>query len=877
MKRHFLTGLKAFAVSALALAAVSCYDDSELWGELEGLEQRVAALEEKLNSEVATLNSKIGAVETAYKAADADLLAKLTSLDAKLVAEVAKLAADLDAADGKLDGYASAEDLKAEIEKLSKDLNSKYTELKGVDTEILAALTKVAVTKVEKNAAGNAVLTFLDGTTLEVGAADANANNTGLVTVVDGKWAIVGADGKTTVLDALVHPDTELEFKVDPKSYEVFVSYDGEEWIATGVIVKDAQTINLVTGFVDAKDHVVITVGGVEYKLPKVSTNSFDIVSGMVFFAEGETKAIPVAMEGVVSSMVAKAPAGWTATLTDLGLNVTAPGTPADSGMDEDFGVLSEMNSEVTEDSGIIEMWVVTEDGKTIVGNLYVSLGDAYATISVSAEYEVTISIADDPYEGSPYKIFYGACKVSDFNPETLSAEMLMAGGPTDVSEGIYSNFVVGSGFQSAITVNIEDMLGEAPVIGTQYVVWAYPYEYAQYEQFDQVKSFVKSFVSPIKVTVNKPTLSFDDAILDISVEGAEKFYLGYYYGPKMYVGYAFNNLDYYKQEFGVSLVDYLLNGIQGQRQFYGNMFTDSYNGALTKVFESSYGFNPSEELTLLILPIVTGKSPFDYAVEDIVMEEIKLAGLTYGGTSTISFGEPTSKTYSSFALPISTTGKRVYYNFMTTEEYTALTTQIEEMESEDIFDVVSYYIEQDMLHYLNVGQDATFTAYMNTDPNTYSSLLPGVSYTVYAFSVDADGKCSTIYTKEVTTEDLKYSDDLGVAVEASSTDGTASASFTVTGNATKLYYRLCVASIAPDESEYKSEIIDALSGESYSWKTVYLDNNNLVEGVCSIANAGSVGNQNPRVILSFVEDADGNISEISKSTEFTNVVSAQN
>ena len=104
MKRHFLTGLKAFAVGVMTLLAVSCYDDSKLWGEVEQIKKDLTALQEKLNQEVNTLNSVIGALEA-----------------------------------------------------------------------------KVAVVKVEKNAAGNYVLTFSNNETLEISAADANANNTVLV------------------------------------------------------------------------------------------------------------------------------------------------------------------------------------------------------------------------------------------------------------------------------------------------------------------------------------------------------------------------------------------------------------------------------------------------------------------------------------------------------------------------------------------------------------------------------------------------------------------------------------------------------------------------------------------------------------------------
>ena len=314
MKKTLFTALRAMCVGAMTLFAVSCYDDSALWSEIEDLDARLTALEEKLNTEVATLNSKLGALETAYEKADSALLAS-----------VQKLTSDLDALDGTVDGYVKSNDeaLKAAIEEYKKADET----LAAVDTDILAALATMGVAKVEKNAAGNVVITFVDESTVEVGAADANANNTGLVTVVDGKWAVVGADGKTTVLDAELHPDTKLAFKVNVDNNELYVSYDdGTTWEPTGVIVKDATTINVVTAFKDGEDFVTLTVGGVEYQLPKYvdfSTAMFDRASWYVPY--GATRTANLTVVECHEYYVTSKPDGWKAVLEGSVLTVTAP------------------------------------------------------------------------------------------------------------------------------------------------------------------------------------------------------------------------------------------------------------------------------------------------------------------------------------------------------------------------------------------------------------------------------------------------------------------------------------------------------------------------------------------------------------------------
>ena len=133
MKRHFLTGLKALAVSALAFAAVSCYDDAFVWEEIDGLKDRVTALETKLNSEVATINTTLGTLAAADK--------KLADEIAAVVADVKKtkdLVSALDAYDKTLDG--KIEDLDAALAAFEDETTK----------QLAAAIAKIAVVKAEK-------------------------------------------------------------------------------------------------------------------------------------------------------------------------------------------------------------------------------------------------------------------------------------------------------------------------------------------------------------------------------------------------------------------------------------------------------------------------------------------------------------------------------------------------------------------------------------------------------------------------------------------------------------------------------------------------------------------------------------------------------
>ena len=63
MKKTFFMGLKAFCVSALAFAAVSCYDDSGILEKLDDLDARLTKVEQDLNTEVDNLEALIAALE----------------------------------------------------------------------------------------------------------------------------------------------------------------------------------------------------------------------------------------------------------------------------------------------------------------------------------------------------------------------------------------------------------------------------------------------------------------------------------------------------------------------------------------------------------------------------------------------------------------------------------------------------------------------------------------------------------------------------------------------------------------------------------------------------------------------------------------------
>ena len=401
MKRHFSFGFKALAACAMsAMLAVSCYDDSALRTELEGVKGDLTELADRLSKLETSLNDQVAALNTAIGAVDA----------------------------------------------------------------------KVAVVKVEEKD-GNYVLTFSNGKTLVVSAADANANNTGLVTTITEDdvtyWAVVGEDGVPVKLDAVVHPDTQLSFKVNPETGLLEVSYDGKTYESTGVFVNDDTTFNVVEKFVDAEDYVILTVGGQEYQLPKVSPNYFEIVSGMQYFSYNETKNIPVNMNGVISYMVATSPTGWDVELKNNTLAITTPYYEYDYEWDEYY-----LEDSSSEESGKIEVWVVTEDGQTKVATIKVCVGSAPATFAFANNFtDVTVN-----FSTASDCIYFGVAKASEFDVESVVTAVKASA--NELVDGIFWNQTEDGSFYMTSEYKFADLLGSAPVVGETYTFWSVLPEY---------------------------------------------------------------------------------------------------------------------------------------------------------------------------------------------------------------------------------------------------------------------------------------------------------------------------------------------------------------------------------------------------------------
>ena len=273
--------LRTILAGAVALLAVSCYDDSELRGKVEKLDERLTVVENTLNAEVGGIND----LATRLAAAEAGITT-LNGNVATFTTQIAGILTRLDAIDGAADGKI-------------KNLEAAIAALQAADVkfnaDLAAAAAKIAVTDVTEEE-GKVVLTLADGSKVSLSKPLANVENSGLVSVVETEeglfWAVVEADGTKKSLEVPVgHPDVEIDFQI-AETGDLQYAVNGGEFVSTGVTTSDLSGQEyLITDVEVADGVVVITIGETSISLPMYNpTPTVMIKSGKQFFEYAASK-----------------------------------------------------------------------------------------------------------------------------------------------------------------------------------------------------------------------------------------------------------------------------------------------------------------------------------------------------------------------------------------------------------------------------------------------------------------------------------------------------------------------------------------------------------------------------------------------------------
>ena len=670
---------------AAAIAALTVSSCGKIWdefdsvhGQLDSIEARLDSLETSLNGQVATINTTLGTLAKADEKLAADIAALVKDVDAAQA-----LLEKLDAADGTING---------KIDDLATALAEFETESEKALAEIVA---KIAVVKVEKNKAGNVVLTFADGSTLEVAAADSNANNTGLVTVVDGKWAVVGADGKTTVLDAVVHPDTKLDFKVEENT--LFVSYDGgKTWEKTDVVVNDKTTINVVEDFkyTEGDAFVTITVGGKEYQLPLYEADNSSIALGRkeAYFVYGASKKVELAAKDIEEYYVMSKPDGWKATIDGTTLTVTAPAKALiDLGAAEAEGEVLVHATAATGVCKVVKLDVTAGEA------LKLSIKDGVVTL-----FNATLVEETDPMYGDVWynfaDVWFGLTPVTEYaayesfedfmatEPETLGNLQTTLFNNVDeqseyvYTEGVYEEFVASMSLADIVE---KSWSGFELVEDEVYVLWVVPQSERSFNYDEAVYVITDSYVD-----IDDTGSVYNNVSMDALFYGADGFVVGatdkaqfdewgidetftyedalaeylvgnYYPGPLT----SFNGGDLSAMgdmltegAHSLKLADVIVSGGMG-----GGMMPMPGMGAGASV-------SPDAEYFVWVMPYYKDKA--EYTFEDLVLLTVKTEPLVENPAikATVTLGEVTATSAVISLVPAE--GGSTAYELMTAEDF---------------------------------------------------------------------------------------------------------------------------------------------------------------------------------------------------------------
>ena len=785
MKKTF----RSILAGALALLTVSCYDDSALREQINGLDERVTAIENTLNKDVDGINdlaSRLADAEDALAAANASLTSAQGS--------ITEILAALDAFDGQVDGLVSQfekaiEDLGKADSDLAKAISDGDNALAAALLEgktelaqqLAAVVAKVAVVKVEE-VGGNVVLTLADESTVTLSKPLSNVDNSGLVTVDEkGNWAVVKADGTLESLNVPVgHPDVKIQFQVADNG-DLQYAVNGGEWTATGVNTADVSGQAYVINGVEVADdnsNVAITIGETVYNLPLyvAKTVVFELSRESMYVGYGFSKTFTIEAEGVEDFYVAAKPDGWKVSVEGNVVTVVAPSQAlVELGASESEGeIVLHADAEGCKYASLEVVagpaFSIEIDSKT---------GDVTLFNALATEYPDLTGLYGPTYEFANAQI--GILMLSDF--ESMQIEELIALAeegylPSGYLESLKFNLDIDTYYQTGVyeedkfSVNISELGSKFyPRVeieeGVSYVVWALP-------QTDKVlkDQFTYAFYKPLKVQPEAKTVSFNDITINLAASGATGFY-----GTLV-------QADMLMPDEGLTLEYFLMNGYgmggpwmyfqqSGDPQEFGAEIVpgEDFNLSLLNYDEP---LNPNTLYYLVVFPYDHSKSVEEYDLAADVLPyvfEFTTTGLVAGDVEAeFTYNEEMSD-YKTIAVDVVVPeGCTTYYSFQNPGA-------MDDMTDEELAGYLLQYSP-----YGVQGEETVMAEYLTPALNQLS-----VSKELVAVTVTADGKYA-ISRGVYTTREIPVDDSITMTVDTitKDADNNVTAVFNVTG-ATKV------------------------------------------------------------------------------------------
>ena len=707
---------KKMVGGSMILAALACpvfnscadfgTDIEGLKGELADLEDRVAALEQKLNTDLAALQ---------------------TLLEGKINA----VAGDLAELEGKVDGL-------------------------------------VTVKECKQNANGEYEITLSDGTKFTV-YPEYEQNYEGIVTTVtmDGTlyWAMFDAKGTPK---AITDAEGNLIPVVDavPQTKKgddgfFYVSFDGgQTWEPTGVsepcVFAGAEIVytDYYTDEEEAEDpeynvetpmYVVLTLADgntITVTLDGAATFQFGNpymgpAATTQYIAYGETTAVQISGTNI-ESWIKEVPAGWRveeniADFAEYGMgefNITAPSAEA-------------VASGAAAAEGYIKVLAVAEGGKTVTAQLLLTT-KAFSEVSAS-KGSVTVQM-NNGLGG----YLLGVSKAGEFDADAIKAELkavveayeeyeswsgeivkeyTWSPWYTDYNDtALDDNYMDGSieDFSFDMLNNLQTPLE----YGEQYVVWAaalnmdmvnYCYSVGEVASTSYLHAI-------INLDEDATVITFNDIQISAEFIGVTTFYGGF---EQQYPGYASTAADIV-----ASINEGFSYGYGPEPIYVNDEYVDGWNdgvytGNPNDLVNGYQSIQPNATYFLYLIPAIEGKTV--YSESDVYWFEFTTEALMPGGKVNVTAGEP-KLDYKKIQVPISAEGAvYMYYKFIEPEMVTT------------IADKHAYLLENGAM-LKNASQTVQI-----------ANLAPSTTRTLIAMAVDQYGCYGDVFQQDYTTKTYEY------------------------------------------------------------------------------------------------------------------------
>ena len=544
-----------------------------------------------------------------------------------------------------------------------------------------------------------------------------------------------------------------LKFQVADNN-ELQYSFDGgKTWTSTGIVLAEqcehecppCQYVPCdhecpEVSLVDNGDSVTIKVGDAEFTIEKPEEIMFEIRAGKLYFESEATMTVGIKSSGIEDITVMAAPKGWWAEINSDGLvEITAPNY-------EDTQA-EEIPAKYAA-SGYVKVHACGVDGKCMVGKVPVEVVEQALVVKAYAG-QAYFNIAGS-YTWAP-TFYYGIS-----TKESLEADTKVLIDALNADDwAVYENFDQNWG-EPAVLTTVEELLGEEPKVGTEYVVWALLHDYSTVSF--STEDLVLAYYSPVEVKISEVEAEKTayNVTVNVEVNGADSYVAVAM--PELYC----DDVEYQKEQMVMALAE---------GQYYGKLYTESYSGSALDIaagttFSMTGQYAPNSSLYVFILPL-DGRPAEDYTAADVTYAQFSTAALTAGGSIDLTAKQVTSYMGQVYDYEI--------WDYVTKEivldRYTQLGVEVTPSATSDW--TAFYFTWMDEFTYADYGayeEDLVDYILENSYGNTPSELkswpyysiekvAPNTTMHFVAFIVDAAGKYGKIAHVEATSDELEKAD----------------------------------------------------------------------------------------------------------------------